>query len=93
MKDILTYYSDKRNDANRVTVVGKFCDDNTLCMSYARCSDKDKFHGTIGANIALGRMNKQKHCVSIPIEDVSIDTFKQKASELAVIVKKFKKYK
>lgn len=86
MNDILTYFSGKKHESNRVTVVGKVCDDNTLCLGFARQSNRDKFNGNLGVTIATGRIEKQKHCVSININGDVKQQFKEEAAKLANII-------
>lgn len=86
MNNILTYFSGKKNEPNRVTVVGKVCDNDTLCLGFARQSNKDNFSGKLGVTIATGRIEKQKHCLNININGDVKEQFINEAQKLAELI-------
>lgn len=78
-------YFHSKHTRNRVTVCGDFCEDG-LCLTAARCSDKDNFCRKEGRIRAEGRFNKKRTCITVPVEEANLKTFVDLASKFADFV-------
>lgn len=77
---------------NRVTIVGEYCDEG-LCLTAARCSDKDNFCRKIGRELATRRFNVKRHCITVNVGDRTIKGFVDVAKKVAEFVSKDIKFK
>ena len=81
-----------KHSKNRVTVVGEYCE-NGLCLTAARCSDKDNFSRKIGVAKAISRFNVKRHCLNFSTNDKTIKNFVEVAKQLADFVSSNIKFK
>lgn len=72
---------------NRVTVVGEYCDEG-LCLTAARCSDKDNFCRKIGRELATRRFNIKRHCITVNVSSKTIKDFVDIARKAAEFISK-----
>ena len=89
---MLIYHS--RHPKNRVTIVGEY-NAGKLCMTAARCSDKDNFCRKVGRDKASARLKLHRNCYSTSVEESTIKNFVEQASKLANFISEnvnFKKY-
>lgn len=87
---MLFYHS--KHETNRVTVGGEFCEEG-ICLTAARCSDKDTFCRKTGRLITEGRFNKKRTCITIPVEEKNYTTFVTLAGKFANFVSENLKFK
>lgn len=77
---------------NRVTVVGEF-KDGSLCVSAARCSNKDNFSREKGREVAMRRYNVGRTICSIPVVEQTTKAFVIIAQKLADLISPDVKFK
>jgi hypothetical protein len=76
-------YFHSKHKTNRVTIGGEFCEDGSLCLSAARCGDKDNFCRQTGRTKVDTRFNIKRHCISIQGVEKNSKTFYNFANKLA----------
>ena len=81
-----------KHPKNRVTIVGEYCEDG-LCLTAARCSDKDNFCRKTGREKAVSRFSVKRHCLNLSTDDKTIKTFVEVAKQLADFVSSNIKFK